>query len=300
MDKKFKQNLQMIAFGVILFVVLNNYQAVINLVMAIWNMFLPITTGLIMALILNVPTTKISGLLTKATTKIKWKGKEGLITSASILITIVLLLLIIVFVGYLVIPEVVGSTTNLIDYISTNIPKWIEQLESMNIDMSSVVDRLSSIDFNSINSFLTGSVRGRINQVTSTVMSTVGSVASLFFSFTIAIYVLLDKKSLYRTAKRVIAATINPRVADVIYRVSFLVNRSLSNFFGGQSIEALILGIFMFAAFTLFGLPYGSLIGFSSHCFFYSLYWSYSSKYYWNHLQYSSNGCVVYFSNRIY
>ena len=262
MDKKFSQNLQLVAFGVILFVVLSNYQAVLNVVMTIWNMFLPVTTGLVMALVLNVPTTKISYYLTKATAKIKWKKKEGIITSASILVTIVLLMLILVFVGYLVIPEVVSSASSLISYISTNLPKWIKDLESMNIDMSIVADRLSSIDFNSINQFLTGSVGGFINQVSSTVMSTMGSMASFFISFTIAIYVLLDKKAITAKTKQIISAVVDDKIAEEFYRICSLVNRSLSNFFGGQSVEAFILGVAMFAAFTAFGLPYGSLIGF--------------------------------------
>ncbi|MCX4342024.1 MAG: AI-2E family transporter, partial [Lachnospiraceae bacterium] len=49
--------------------------------------------------------------------------------------------------------------------------------------------------------------------------------------------------------------------AEYLIHVSRTFSRSFANFLSGQCAEAVILGVLMFLAFTIFRLPYGSLIG---------------------------------------
>ncbi len=49
--------------------------------------------------------------------------------------------------------------------------------------------------------------------------------------------------------------------AENVLHVSRTFSRCFANFLSGQCTEAVILGVLMFAAFTIFRLPYGSLVG---------------------------------------
>lgn len=55
-------------------------------------------------------------------------------------------------------------------------------------------------------------------------------------------------------------AHLSKKHADKICYISNLVNETYSKFFSGQCIEAVILGLLMFVAFTVFRLPYANLI----------------------------------------
>ncbi len=97
------------------------------------------------------------------------------------------------------------------------------------------------------------------------VMSTVSSAASVVvttsFGLIIGIYLTLGKEQVCRHARKLIYAYLKPVWADNILHISQTFNRTFANFLSGQCAEAVILGILMFLAFSIFKLPYGSLVG---------------------------------------
>ncbi|MDD3241103.1 MAG: AI-2E family transporter, partial [Lachnospira sp.] len=82
----------------------------------------------------------------------------------------------------------------------------------------------------------------------------------LFMSFIIAIYMLLYKKKLGAQTRKVLYAYCNEKVADKLCHVGQLINDSYAKFLSGQFIEAFIIAILLFIAFTIFRLPYAALI----------------------------------------
>ena len=52
-----------------------------------------------------------------------------------------------------------------------------------------------------------------------------------------------------------------PAWAENIFHISQIFSKSFAKFLSGQCSEAVILGTLMFMAFTIFKLPYGSLVG---------------------------------------
>lgn len=56
MDKKLKRSIMfLIAFAIILFVAINNLEAVIRFVTSLGQLILPVIIGLVIAFVLNVP-----------------------------------------------------------------------------------------------------------------------------------------------------------------------------------------------------------------------------------------------------
>ena len=105
-----------------------------------------------------------------------------------------------------------------------------------------------------------GNVGNALGKVVDATTSFFGVAVNALMGFIIAIYVLLSKNSLSRQCKKMLYAHLSKKHADKICYISNLVNETYSKFFSGQCIEAVILGLLMFVAFTVFRLPYANLI----------------------------------------
>ena len=66
---------------------------------------------------------------------------------------------------------------------------------------------------------------------------------------------------LYRHAGKLVAAYLKPSHAERIFRFCRLFRQAFASFLTGQCAEAVILGLLMALAFTVFRIPYGSLVG---------------------------------------
>ena len=78
----------------------------------------------------------------------------------------------------------------------------------------------------------------------------------------IAVYLLLSRRSLARKSKKLLYAYLAKPHADRVCHIAGLVQAAYTKFLSGQCIEACILGVLIFLAFSAFGLPYAGLIGF--------------------------------------
>ena len=93
------------------------------------------------------------------------------------------------------------------------------------------------------------------------VSSTVNTAVTAAFALIISVYISLSRERLSRHAKKLIKAYLNPKYAERLLRFCSSFRSSFGNFLTGQCSEAVILGILMALAFTIFRLPYGSLAG---------------------------------------
>lgn len=99
------------------------------------------------------------------------------------------------------------------------------------------------------------------SNVTGVVSSTVSLLITSAFAVIISIYISLGKENLCRHAKKIVCAYLKPAWAENVLKFCNLFRQSFANFLAGQCGEAVILGFMMFLAFTIFRLPYGSLVG---------------------------------------
>ena len=89
MDKKLKQALIIVAFGVGLFVALMNLGVVWQFIKNIFSMFLPILAGLIVAFILSVPMKGFENLIKKLFKKSKYEPKGKVLHLAGFFLTLI-------------------------------------------------------------------------------------------------------------------------------------------------------------------------------------------------------------------
>ena len=265
----------LVTYGVVLYVALTNLKTVLAFAAKVGEIFLPIIVGLVIAFILSVPMSGFEKIVRRILSNVKLPSKnkkdkaaekvgacavnEKTVSAISLFLTLLCIALVITLVITTMIPQLVSSVKSVYTLVEDKWPEWIDYLGKLEIDTSAVTDWMKTINFDSV-------VKKVMNGAGSLVTTLVGIAASSFsaistgtFAAVIALYVLMDKKSISHTAKRVLYAVVKKEYADNVCGVASVVKTTYSKFLSGQCVEAVILGCMMFASFSIFRLPYAGL-----------------------------------------
>ena len=250
----------LILFTVMSFWVFNNLDIIINFINKLFNVFFPFILGGVIAYILNIPMTKIEKILKKV---IKKDNKEGLIRTLAIVLSLLLFIIIIAFIAFLLIPELIENIENLIK----NIPGVIDKVEVWLVD---ILDKYPDIQKQIIETFsnsehnVSSIVSNILNYLLSSAIGFISNLVSGFITFFTAvifsIYMLSQKEYLIRCFKKLIYGYLKEDKASKVMEIGALTNKTFSKFISGQCVEAIILGVIIFIALTIFRFPYALII----------------------------------------
>ncbi|MCI6488687.1 MAG: AI-2E family transporter [Candidatus Limivicinus sp.] len=264
MDKKTRQNLLLIACGVAMFAAVTNLNIIKDFLGWLVGLLLPVLAGLVLAFVLSVPMNGIRRGLERLFSKAKRKPGSGALNALSLVLTYLCLVLVIALVGLVAVPEIVNSVKSISTTVKEKWPEWMAVLRSWNVDtdaINSAVDQaLAGLDFGKLlQSALSGagSVLGSAVTVATT---TISGVTTAVFTIIIGSYVLLDKDDLKRQSKMLIYAHLRRSHADRFCQICSLIQNTFTRFLSGQCMEAVILGLLMFIAFSVFRLPYAGVV----------------------------------------
>lgn len=252
-----KKWVNLIIIGAIAYLIVNNLSLIIEFVKTIFISLKPFILGGIIAFILNIPMSKIEKML-----KRKIKNKNLFVRIISIVLSLLLFVIIIGFVGFLLIPELIENIETLI----ANIPDLINTSEAFVINL---LDRFPDVQSQIANAFnKTGNISGIASNVLN-YMATgvvgfasnlVSSIITIFTAIVFSIYMLSQKEYLIKGAKKITYAILNEKYADKLFDTLSLANKTFSRFISGQCLEAGILGLLIFIALTIFKFPYALII----------------------------------------
>lgn len=261
-NKKNLRTIILIVFVSILFYLgIKNIGVVAEALGYVFDLLFPFILGAGIAFVLNVPMTKIEGLLFK-----KRRVKSTLRRAVSFILTLVLVFGIIVIAMYVIIPQVAETMQN----IATQLPEaikvsqeWIKSKMSYWEALQRLSEKLA-VDWDHIASQLSNVLKdaatGLLNTGIVTVTGIINTIVSVLIGFVFAVYILMSKESLARQGKQVIWALFRKERAEKILYVCELSNKTFSRFISGQCLDACILGIMFFIVMSIIGLPYAMLI----------------------------------------
>lgn len=261
MEKKIKQTLLVVIVGVGLFAALMNLHEVLRFFGNGMGVILPVIVGGILALFINVPMTGIEKRLRKLMKSRKKQPSDKCYRIVSFLLTFACIALVLTLVFTLLIPELVSSGKGLYLLIEARLPQWIAWLESLDPEAAWLEEMLADINLEKMMQNIGSGANFFLERVVSTVSSAASVVITAAFGLIISIYLVLGKEQVGGHAKKLLCAYLKPAWAEYILHIGSTFNRSFANFLSGQCTEAVILGVLMFLAFTIFRLPYGSLVG---------------------------------------
>ena len=261
MEPKTKQSLLVTVAGVTLFVALLRLSAVLAFAAELIDLVLPILAGGILALFINVPMTGVEKRLKRLFSKARKQPSDNAIHLFSFFITLLGVVLVLVLALTLLIPELVRSFHSLYVQVEANIPRWTAYLSTQDTDMDWLMSWLEGINWEQLLHKVTASIDTVLVNAVGAVSATVNIVVTASFALIISIYVSLGTQSLCHHARTLVCAYLKPDHAAGLLKFCRLFRQSFANFLTGQCSEAVILGVLMTLAFSVFKIPYGNLVG---------------------------------------
>ncbi len=276
-SKNTKKILLIITYAILLVFALLNIGVLGKGISFILNLLKPFIIGFCMAFIFNIPLSKIENLLyklrekvrnngNKKTKKVKNEKKSTLIRFISILASMFIFAGIIVLVLFLVIPEFINTIGMFKDSIPgafNNLKTWLQEVMNNYPDIvakiSSFTPNWEELDTN-ITSFIKTAATGLIGVSIDVVVGIFSSVINFVMGLIFAAYMLAQKEGLIRQSKKLVRAYLKEDMANRVLRVGALVNNTFKKFFGGQFIEAILLGVLCFIGMSIFKMPYALTI----------------------------------------
>ncbi len=236
-------------------------------VKSVWDfisgIFAPFAVGAALAFVLNVPMRSFERLLLPV-------KRPSLRRILAITLTLVAVLLVLTLVIMLLVPQL-GKT---IDLLVEQLPPFFmnlnEQLNTLFEMYPEINDFLGldpesgGINWMALVEKLMLALETSVSSIVGSAFSVVSNLASAIFNAVISIvfafYCLGQKETLVRQSRKMLYALLSESRADEIIRVARMSNSSFSNFFTGQCLEAVILGLLFVPVMAICGMPYIPLI----------------------------------------
>ncbi len=185
--------------------------------------------------------------------------------SQGILLACIILIGLLSFIVYKVVPQIVDNINNIVNFIMDG-----------NVDIVEIINNLKGkIDSRYID-FLTDyilqaseSVKNTINRLlidmSNILMRFLRNIGTSTFtvitSFIINIYMLVEKEDILARGRRFIYAYFNEKNSKKILTVFSQSNKIFKSFLNGKLLDSAIVGIVCVIAFYLFKVPYAPLMG---------------------------------------
>lgn len=260
-----KENIQKIMLmgcGCILFAWLLNNISNLGIIFAgVWKLLAPFAVGGMIAFVMNIPMTKIEGLLVGKKTPKKRKWARGV----AIAITLILFLGIISFTLFLLVPELVNNLKCLAERIPgflDGIQSWLMQIADNNPNWKAqIIDIANNLtSSNSVQNIVTNSLNSLVDSSKGFIASVTSGITTAVLAIVFAIYLLGQKEYLIHGSKKLVYAFVSKKYADKTIEIASLANKTFGGFVSGQCLEAIILSTIFFLVLFVGGFPYALLI----------------------------------------
>ncbi len=250
-----KKILFIFTFMVMIGAAVFNIGTVVNYTLAFIEIFNPFLVGLAIAYFINVFMVIIERWLKDRFGKYQRLVSFGL--------TVTILVAIIAFVLFNVVPNMVASIGELIENIG-GLDVTINDFVTAN---QGLLDRLGiripdlNIDMDMFVTTLQNNYQLLLGGFSSYATRAIGGLSTFFIGLFFSIYLILYKEKLLFQARRMLYALLEEKRVDGILEIATLANKTFRNFITGQCLEALILGAMFAISMGLIGLPYALLVG---------------------------------------
>ncbi len=264
-----KKLLGLIAFAILLYVGLQNTKMVSAALRYVAGLIAPFLIGGCIAFILNVPMRFFETKVFAAIKPVPIKGVGKLRRILSLLLTLTVVLGVIVFVVFMVAPELYQSFAAIgreMTQFTNRVPQMLEEarerLPMFAEEIDKISDDLLNIDWKEIGQMATDFLQNSnfLSSTGSIATSVVSGVANTIIGIVFAIYILLQKENLGRQFRRLFYAQFPEAGVDRFLEVCNLTSVSFNSFLSGQCLEAVILGLMFFISMSVLKMEYALVV----------------------------------------
>lgn len=262
--KPVKTALLLILFAVCLNAAVNHLDVVGRSLAHFFGLLSPILIGFLMAFLFSIPVNALEKRIIKPHGKRALRLQKALQRPVSIILSVLMIVGVVGFISYTVIPNLFTS----IHTLFTKMPQMIEDLKASVIPYREQIPEVVAwlegltIDWTGIESRIAGFFQNdssyasqMIDTVVSAAFSVFGQMFSMVFALIIAFTAVSQKEKLAEQAKNALYAFSQPARADAIAEYVRKIGRIFSSFISGQVLEAFILGMIIMVGMLIFRFP---------------------------------------------
>ena len=243
---------------IVIYLVLKNVGVVASAVSWVWGLIMPLTLGLVFALVINVP-------MTFFVTKLFPKSKNKVLTSIrkplACILSFFLILGIVAGIVVLVIPELINAVKIIAEYVI----KFASNLNESKIDTIPFGNLIAELDWKTIIGKLESWLKAETGSIMSTavvtISSCIGGIVDFYIAVIFSIYILFNKTTLKRQIARLINAWLPKRFGGWLIHASEVSSKVFRNFVSGQTLEGIILGTLCMIGMLILRIPYAPMVG---------------------------------------
>ena len=256
----------LILFTIFVLVALWNYELVFDGIKFAWGVIFPFVLGGVIAFVVNIPMRFFEERLFDRAKKRNRNRVEKFARPLSLILALFVIIGIIATVVLIVIPQLGNTLLNLGKTMQEFIPKaqaWAIQTFK---DNKEIATWIANMDFKWDEllaqgiDFLRNGASSVLGSTFEAAMNIISGVATFFIALVFACYVLVQKEKLGEQVKKLMRAFMPEDWNNILLALASVVNKSFTNFFTGQCLEAVILGAMFLVVMTILRLPYALLI----------------------------------------
>lgn len=265
--KKTCDMLVVVAFGVLLYELLEHFVSVRMFIKSVIGVLTPVLLGIAFAYIVNLPASIIYRSILKRNAG-KKKGKankernERVLYTISVVIGYALVIGLLTLLFLLVIPKVIYSVKVLIANFENyydGIVNWATDFwERLNLkeDFTNRAIEISKEILGDIENWIIAVVPTLLNYT----FNVVQIIADILLAFALSIYLLIDKHRLLAHSRRLIRAILSEERAEHMLDVLAYSNKTFRGYFGGQIISSALIGIGCYIGMRILHMPFPEMI----------------------------------------
>ena len=255
--------LTVIILSVIFGVTLINIGTVFNAIKKVISIFSFVIYGIVFAYLMNPVLKLVEKLIQRifARSNMTERGLRKLSRGIGVLVSLMVFIALVYGLLAMVIPQLVESIEetfsqeNLQNYYvkitswlknavrGTFLESWLEQ----NDPIQAVQNWLSQKEQDIIK---------MLGDAFSEVYGVAKAIFNMVIGLVVAVYLLISKEKFIAQVKKIVVAAFKPKLADRIFEIGRLTNRSFGGFMVGKLIDSLIIGLLSYIGMIILGLPY--------------------------------------------
>lgn len=252
-----------VTFSILIYHGIANIGVLADGLQVIFSIVMPFIMGLAFAFIVNMPMAFIER---KIMLQIM-PNKKGAARILSLILAYVIVIVMIVIIFVAILPQLIESIQLLAQRIPPFLAQTVQQLQNYEpaapiVEM--IQNQISEINAQSIWNWFYNFMTSSENNVLSGILGTISGIFSgflnVFLALIFSMYCLLSKETLIRQAKELLYSFTSEKVGDGVMYVGYTAYDNFYNFFTGQFVEVMALGVMCFAGMTILGIPYAIVI----------------------------------------
>lgn len=267
--KNIKIILGIITFTVVLFAASQHLSVVAAVISEISGILAPVTVGLCLAFILNIPMSLLERNVFAFTQKSKHNAVKKLSRPASLITTIILAIGFIAVLLLIIIPQLKDAVVMLVNKFPVYYESFVEWVDRttvrLNLEINTEFLHNPRFDFDRISQmvqkvFNKENADTIVNTTVGVTSSVVSGITDFALGFVIAVYTLAEKEKIGKFTDKILKRIMPVKAYKKINEIASVAADSFSSFISGQFTDALILGVLCFIGMVIFRLPYAAAV----------------------------------------